>query len=211
MSIFSKPRYIKRIITVKGRFAELILRGRKTTTIRLGKVIPMSDELVIHSGGKVIAKIKVKRVRFKKIRELTDQDAWRDGFRSVKELVRSLRRVYRLRVTLDDIVTIIEFEVIEKLDIPTDKEYIYMGLEPREIATTALQHYKEEITEEEKQILEKVAELNSIRAAALKLYGNINKRWQIRKTLKKYLEKIVSEDILKKKPVNMNSKNKLGS
>ena len=206
MPLLNKPRYIKKVMTVKGRFADLILKGKKTTTIRLGKVIPMSDELLVHSGGRVIARVKVKDVKFKRIRELTDQDARRDGFKSVRHLIRSLKKVYNLKISPDDPVTIIEFELVEKLDIPTDKEHTYMGLEPRDIATAALQHYKDEMTEEEIRILEEIAKTNSIRATAQKLYKNINKRQQIRKTLKKYLEKIMIEDVIKKKSTKQTTK-----
>ena len=195
-SIFKKTRFIKKMITIKGRFIDLILEGRKTTTIRLGRVIPLNDELYIQSGGRIVAKIKVKHVEFKKIKDLTDEDARRDGFRSLRELIKNLKNVYQMRVSPDDIVTIIEFEVLEKLDIPTGKKYTYMGFELREIAELALKHYENELTDEERNVLMKLKKLNSIRATAYELYGTVNRRPKVRRILRKYFEKMIKDQII---------------
>lgn len=59
-------KFIRRYIMVKGKFAELILAGKKTTTIRLGKVVPRSSEVIIHSNGRPIAEAKIKNTMLQK-------------------------------------------------------------------------------------------------------------------------------------------------
>ncbi|MCD6084489.1 MAG: ASCH domain-containing protein, partial [Desulfurococcales archaeon] len=88
------PVYLRRHIMMRGEYARLLLSGRKKATIRLGKVIPKYDEVIIHSWGRPIAKAKIVKVVYKRIRELTNEDAWKDGFKTRDELLRELRRVY---------------------------------------------------------------------------------------------------------------------
>ena len=61
----TKSVYLRRHIMVKGRFIDLILQGKKNSTIRLGKVIPKHNEIIIHGGGKPIAKARIKNVIYK--------------------------------------------------------------------------------------------------------------------------------------------------
>jgi hypothetical protein len=107
--------FLGRHIMLKKEYGELLLAGRKKATIRLGVVTPKYDELIVHSGGRPIAKVKITGVVVKRVGELTDSDAIIDGFRSRKELLESLRRAYG-DVRQDDLVTIIKFDVIQKYD-----------------------------------------------------------------------------------------------
>ncbi len=187
--------YLRSHLMVKGRFAKLILEGRKTTTIRLGRVIPRKEEVFIHGGGRVIAKARIKRVEYKKVSELTLEDARKDGYKSVKELLRELERVYEKEISPEDTVTIIEFEIIEKIDKSEPKDH-YMGFTPRELAIIALKHLGDELSEEDKKALEALVRYGSIREAAIRLYGNIAKRWLVRRALRKSLRKLVEKKVI---------------
>ncbi|RLE89356.1 MAG: ASCH domain-containing protein, partial [Thermoprotei archaeon] len=69
---------------VKGEYVDLILKGVKRTTIRLGIIKPKYNKIMIHGGGKPIALAKITNVEYKRINELTDEDARKDGFPSLK-------------------------------------------------------------------------------------------------------------------------------
>ena len=181
---------------VKGRFVDLILSGKKTTTIRLGRVVPKHDEIIIHGGGRPIAKAKIKRVVYKRVRELTEEDARKDGYNSLEELLQDLEDVYGRRVYPDDIVTIIEFEVIQTFT-DLNPEDVYLGLNPIDIARIAYRYLRKELTEDEKKILEALLRYRSIREVSLKLFGSLGKRWIIRKVLRKCLRRLLEKGILK--------------
>jgi len=52
----------------------------------------------------------VKKVVVKRVRELTDEDAIRDGFKSRNELISALKRIYG-DLRDDEFVTVVHFEV----------------------------------------------------------------------------------------------------
>lgn len=188
--------FIRRYIMTKGRFAKLILDGIKTTTIRLGKVIPKCSEVIIHSEGRPIAEAKIKSVVYKRVRELTEEDAKRDGYSSLQELIEDLRNMYNVNIRLDDVVSIIEFEVIKKLN-DIDENNIYLGLSPYTIALLASRYLKDVLTEEEKAIINNILIYKSIRTVSMKLFGSINKRWIVRKILRRALAYLVDKEIIK--------------
>lgn len=192
-----KARFLGRHIMVKGRYINDILEGRKSATIRKGIVKPKYREAIIHGGGRPIAKISIERVYHKKVKELTDQDAIKDGFRSCRELLEELKRVYP-DITEDDWVTIIEFKVVQRLD-HLEPEDPYMGLKPIDIARIALRYLSEELNEYERKILLDLTRTGSIRATAIKLFGGLGKRYIIRRILKKALNRLVEKNILGKR------------
>jgi len=49
----------------------------------------------------------------KRVKELTDEDAKKDGFRNINELIDALKRIYG-GIKGEDLVTIIHFEIPEK-------------------------------------------------------------------------------------------------
>ncbi|RUM48026.1 MAG: ASCH domain-containing protein [Hyperthermus sp.] len=178
---------------VKGDYVEDILSGRKTTTIRLGRVKLKHHELIVHGGGRPIAKVRVKKVTYKRVGELTDDDAKKDGFNTLNELLYELKRVYS-DLSPDDTVTIIEFEVIQDLS-KLEPQDPYLGLEPADIARLALRYLKD-LNEEEKQILKELTSTNSIRAVSLRLYGTLDKRWKVRRALRKALQALITHGLL---------------
>ncbi|NPA97568.1 MAG: ASCH domain-containing protein [Crenarchaeota archaeon] len=181
---------------VKGRFVDLILSGRKRSTIRLGKVIPRYSEVIIHGGGRPIAKARIVRVVHKKVRELTEEDARKDGYESLDELLKDLERVYGRKISPDDTVTIIEFEV-EKTFTDLNPEDVYLGLSPIDVARIAYRYLRNELSKEDLRILDAVMRYRSIREASIKLFGTLSKRWLIRKVLRRCLKRLIEKGILK--------------
>lgn len=189
-----KVKFIGRHLMVKGEYVDLILKGVKKSTIRLGIIKPKYNEIMIHGGGKPIALAKITNVKYKRINELTDEDARKDGFPSLKVLLKELKKSYG-EIRPNDIVTIIEFVITKKLSDLDVKEQ-WLGLKPVEIARIALR-YCENIPQEERKILEDLTRTESIRKTAIRLYGSINRRWKIRKVLRKYLDTLVNKGIIK--------------
>lgn len=193
-SRWSKIKFIGRHLMIKGDYVNLVLNGMKKSTIRLGIVKPKYDEIIIHGGGKPVALVKITKVYHKKVKELTDSDAKKDGFSSRKELLKELKRNYKY-LNSNDIVTIIEFSVIKKFT-ELEIEQPWLGFKPVEIARIALR-YCSNITVEERKVLEDLTRTESLRKTAIRLYGNINRRWKIRKVLKKALVELISKGIVK--------------
>lgn len=190
-----KKRFIGRHLMVKGKYVDLILSGKKTLTIRLGIVKPRYEEIIVHGGGRPIAKVKVTRVYHKRIKELSDNDAAKDGFRSREELVKELKRIYE-DLDENDWVTLIEFKVIQRLD-QLSQEHPYMGLEPADLARLGLRYLSNELNAEEKKILLDLTRTNSIRATAYRLFGGIEKRHIVRRVLRKILNKLKDKGLIR--------------
>jgi len=189
------PVYLRRHIMMRGEYTRLLLSGKKRATIRLGKVIPKYDEVIIHSWGRPIAKAKITKVIYKKVRELTVEDAKKDGFSSKEELMNELRNVYG-NVKPDDLVTIIELEVIQRFDelIPEDP---YLGLKPADVGRLALRYIRNELSNDELKILEELAKGKSIRIVAKELTGSPLNRGKVRRILRKALAILIKKGILK--------------
>ncbi len=187
-------KYLGRHLMVKGRYVDLILSGRKTATIRLGVVKPKYEEMIVHGGGKPVAKIRVKRVVVKRVSELTDEDARLDGFETRDQLLDELRRHYG-NLSENDRVTIIEFEVVQRLD-HLEPQHPYMGLDPADVARLALRYLKPELDRSEEEILLDLTRTNSIRSTAIRLYGSLDARWRVRRVLKKALRELVRRGIV---------------
>ena len=189
-----KPKYLGRHLMVKGEYVNKILKGIKRATIRLGIVKPRYNEIIIHGGGRPVAKVRITKVKYKRLNELTEEDAKMDGFNSLEELLQHLRKAYG-NVSSNDIVTIIEFEVLKRLD-EVEVTHPYMGLEPADVARIALRYLRGELSENEVKILLDLTRTNSIRKTAINFYGTIEKRYLIRRVLKKALRLLVSKGVI---------------
>ncbi|MFP3265812.1 MAG: ASCH domain-containing protein [Acidilobus sp.] len=103
------------VLTFKRKYLNLILSGRKRSTIRLGSFQVRGKYLKVVSSGRPVAVVQVDRVIHKKVKELTDEDARLDGFKGLPELFRELRSIYG-DFLLDDDVTIITFTLRRVLE-----------------------------------------------------------------------------------------------
>ncbi|UXD21904.1 hypothetical protein IPA_09405 [Ignicoccus pacificus DSM 13166] len=187
-----RNKFLGRHIMIKGKYVDMILEGRKTTTIRLGKWIPKFDEVTFHGGGRPFAIARIVNVRYKRVSELTDEDARKDGLKNKEDLIKELKRVYE-NLRPDDYVTIIEFDVIKKLT-ELDVKDPYMGLKPVEIARLALRYL--DLNPNERKILRTLTQTGSLREAAIRLYGSVEARWRVRKVLKRALHELVRKGII---------------
>ncbi|AEH25519.1 ASCH domain-containing protein [Pyrococcus yayanosii] len=182
-----------------GRYKEDILAGRKRATIRLGRKVNLrpGEEVLIHAGGYVLGKARITRVETKPVAELTDEDARKDGFSSREELIQALREHYKF-VRPDSPATIIEFELVKKLDKPIlSADFPYEGNNPIEIAEMALRHL-ENLSFEEVALLKLFLREGSLRKAAMKL-GGLNKRYKIREVLRKAYEELKKRGLMEPK------------
>jgi hypothetical protein len=191
-----EQRFLGRHLMVKGEYVDDILSGRKRATVRLGRVRVKYDELIVHGGGRPVAKVRVTGVRYKRVSELTPEDARIDGFESVEELIRALEKAYGRRLRPDDVVTIIEFEVVQDLSKlePSDP---YLGLQPADIARLALRYLADSLSEDEVRILRDLTVTNSIRATAYRLYRDLGRRWLVRRVLRRVLRELLRRGLLR--------------
>ena len=188
-------KFLGRHLMVKGEYVDNILSGKKRATIRLGIVKLRYKELIVHGGGRPVAKVRVTNVRYKRVVELTDEDARLDGFKNREELLEVLRKAYG-ELKPNDYVTIIEFEVIQDLS-KLEPQHPYLGLEPADVARLALRYLKDKMSKEEVDILTDLTRTNSIRATAIRLFGDLGKRWRVRKALRRALRLLVREGYIK--------------
>lgn len=175
-------------LMLSRRYLADLLSGRKRATVRLGVLKPGSEAL-IHSGGRIAAIAEVVEVRYKKFSELDDDDAELDGYSTAEELRRALKAHYP-HIREDSTVTILVFGSVRPIDLPEGGGY--RGLRPAELARRALR--RSSLNEEERRILEAVAEYKSIRRAAAALFGTFEARRKIRRVLRKAAEMLGAEE-----------------
>jgi len=188
--------YLRRHLMVRSEYGRLILEGVKKATIRLGVVIPKYyDEVIVHSGGRPIAKVRIVDVIYKRVSQLTDEDAKLDGFNNVSELVKALKEVYG-DFSPNDTVTIIKFEVIQRLDELKTYDR-YHGLSPSDIARIGLRYLKSILNDDEIKILKVLGSGLSIREAAKELYGSVERRWRIRRVVRRVADELVRRGIIR--------------
>jgi hypothetical protein len=97
------------VIALSSEFLPDVVSGDKVSTIRRGRRNYPLGGALLRARDRDIA-IDIRRVRYSKIRDLTVDDARRDGFENVEELKTALSRFYPQLQPEDD-VTIVEFVV----------------------------------------------------------------------------------------------------
>lgn len=95
------------VIPLSSEFIPAVLDGRKLSTIRLGRRPYPRGPCVLRTKSRDLP-IEIHNVRFSRLDELTQADAYADGFTSLEELHEELRRFYP-SVGPNDYVTIVEF------------------------------------------------------------------------------------------------------
>ena len=181
-----------------GRYAEAILKGKKRATVRLGRkpTLKEGDVVLIHAGGYVLGKAVIEKVETKAVRELTDEDAFLDGFSSREELIRALKGHYKY-VNDDSTAHVVIFRLVEKFNKPvTSSDYAYEGNLPVEIAENALKYL--DLPEEDRKLIELFLKTGSLRKAAYRL-GGLNKRYLIREALRRAYEELKKKGIMRPK------------
>jgi hypothetical protein len=206
MILLGKPKATKARVSFLGRhmmmkkeYAELVLAGAKTATIRLGVVRPKRRRVLLHSSGKVLAELEITGVEVKRVRDLTDEDAKQDGFQDRRQLIEHLEGIYGRRLGGDEKVTVIRFRIARRIEGSEAEEGSkYLGLKPVDVASIALR-YRVKLNPKDMVVIKKVAEAGSIRKAANALFGDPTRRKAIRAALNKALRKLIEAGVIAKK------------
>ena len=190
--------FLGRHMMMKKEYAELVLAGAKTATIRLGVVRPKRRRVLLHSSGKVLAELEITGVEVKRVRDLTDEDAKQDGFQDRRQLIEHLEGIYG-RLGGDEKVTVIRFRIARRIEGSEAEEGSkYLGLKPVDVASIALR-YRVKLNPKDMVVIRKVAEVGSIRKAANALFGDPTRRKAIRAALDKALRKLIEAGVIAKK------------
>jgi hypothetical protein len=96
-------------------YKKKIKEGLKRQTIRLSTSLREGEKVEVVAGGEVLGIAKITRIERKTIDELTDEDAKRDGFENVAQLLKALRRHYG-RISNKKEVCVIGFEIERRED-----------------------------------------------------------------------------------------------
>jgi hypothetical protein len=95
------------VIPISSEFVPPILAGTKVSTIRSGvREYPVGPAIMQSRVGQI--PIHITAIVHKKLGELQEDDARRDGFSSLASLKSSLHRFYP-SLSNEDLVTVIEF------------------------------------------------------------------------------------------------------
>uniref|UniRef100_A0A7C3UGX2 ASCH domain-containing protein n=1 Tax=Geoglobus ahangari TaxID=113653 RepID=A0A7C3UGX2_9EURY len=93
-------------------YVEAIIQGKKITTVRKGiKRYPIGRIVELTVDNKPFAKARVDKVVVKRVKELTDEDAKKDGFNSKEELIEALKKIYG-SIKDSEFVTIVHFTLV---------------------------------------------------------------------------------------------------
>jgi len=164
----------------KKEFIKKILNKEKTITIRLRTSLREGQEFFIHAGGYVYGIGKVKRVYKKKIDELSEEEAKKEGM-PLEKLKKLLKRIYGNKE-----LYVIEFELVKIFDKPIFSEHLpYGGYTPTMIVKLAKKYNL--IEKDDEELLNKLLEVGSIRKLSAEL--NIDRK-EIRKVVRKYYQKL---------------------
>lgn len=112
MSIITREFTYRNSLKISKEDMELARRGQKRGTVRLGK-LSVSKEVMDLTDGNISIKIKIVNVDNSRLYEqLTDDDARVDGFSTLEELQKDLRKFYR-NIDQRQPMTVIQFALLE--------------------------------------------------------------------------------------------------
>jgi len=103
----------RRKLMFKKEYSEGIVKGSKTSTIRLSSSLKKGDEVEVVAGRVRLGIARIEGIEVKKVHELTDEDARTDGFENKEELVKALKKIYGKRITDKTEVKLIRFRMIK--------------------------------------------------------------------------------------------------
>ncbi|MEM3936606.1 MAG: ASCH domain-containing protein [Thermofilaceae archaeon] len=181
------------------KYLQDLLSGRKTATIRLGSVrYRPGDVTLVHCGGLVLGRVRIKSVERKKLIDLTEEDARIDGFESLRDLLVAIRQHYP-NIRANTPLTVLRFEWVEKFENPcSDASFAWnYDKSPEEVAKQALEKL-DDLSEEEKTVLKVFLSAGSVRGAARKL-GGLSARPLVRGVLKRVAERLAERGLIERK------------
>jgi len=99
-------------INFDSEYIEAIMDRKKVTTVRKGiKRYPVGRIVDLTAENKPFARARVDKVVVKRVKELTDEDAKKDGFNNKEELIEALKRIYG-KIKENEFVTIVHFTLV---------------------------------------------------------------------------------------------------
>jgi len=101
-------------IDMAERYKDKVLSGKKKMTIRMGRRAFKKGEVVeLTCGGEHLGFAIITDVIYVRFSDLSDEDAYNDGFSSRDELIRELSSIYG-DIKGSTIMTKIKFKLIRK-------------------------------------------------------------------------------------------------
>jgi hypothetical protein len=95
------------IVPIASEFISLVRSGAKKSTIRKGiRPWAVGPAIIRSNDGEIF--VSISQIKITVVSELTESDAGMDGFRSLSELLRTLRAFYPI-LSPTDTVTIAYF------------------------------------------------------------------------------------------------------
>ena len=101
-------RHVKGPIRFAPEYLDLLLTGKKNTTVRLGIQIYSLGLVELTDGSRSISR-DIGRLVVTSLGRLSQQDAANDGFASTDELLQALRRFYP-EITPESVITVVHFD-----------------------------------------------------------------------------------------------------
>jgi len=83
-----------KVLKFKGKYKDLIISGRKRSTIRMETILNPGDLVYLEAGEERIGEAIIREVRELSLEELDDYLAREDGFQSVEDLINELASIY---------------------------------------------------------------------------------------------------------------------
>ncbi len=161
----------------KRKYLKSLISGEKRSTIRKRAYVKPDEHVYIHCGGMVIGKARIISVRKLRIEDIGDEIARMEGFSNKYELLNELNSYYS-----NSGLYLIEFD-FEKFSKPLSP--YEMHYEKRSLMDVASEALKlEEMSPNERKIIELFLETGSIRKTAFRL-GGLSKRDVVRETIRK--------------------------
>jgi len=101
-------KYVARRIKLLDHFINLVIQGKKTSTIRYGLVFVTNNYIPLVSNNRTVM-VRITNIDYsKKYGDLDEKDAQQDGFNSLLEMKEQLERFYP-NISVNDPLTIISF------------------------------------------------------------------------------------------------------
>lgn len=101
-------KYVAKRIKLLDQFLDLVIQGKKTSTIRYGLVFVTDNYISLVSSSRT-QMVRITKIEYdKKYGDLDEKIAQQDGFSSLSELKTQLERFYP-DISVDDPITIINF------------------------------------------------------------------------------------------------------
>ncbi|MEM0233197.1 MAG: ASCH domain-containing protein [Candidatus Nezhaarchaeales archaeon] len=94
-------------------YGRKIEEGLKKQTIRLSTSLKEGDRVKVIVGGKILGVARITKIERKIIEELTEEDAKNDGFESLAQLIKALKKHYG-KINGKNEICIIGFEMEKK-------------------------------------------------------------------------------------------------